>query len=38
MFNYKLFGKLTKLPEQRHNVKGDDQDYVTLTVEVDESR
>jgi len=34
---FMVFGKLTKIPTERHNYKGDDADYVTFTIEVDES-
>jgi hypothetical protein len=34
---YAVFGKLAQLPEEEHNDLGETQDYVSLTVEVDES-
>lgn len=34
---FAVFGKLTAIPTERHNVKGEDLDFVDFTVEVDES-
>lgn len=40
MERFAVFGKLTKIPEQRHNVKGhnDNMDFIDLTVEIDEAK
>lgn len=34
---FAVFGKLTDLPEETHNDKGVDQNYIDLAVEIDES-
>lgn len=34
---FAVFGKLTAIPPERHNVKGSDIDYIDFSVEVDES-
>lgn len=34
---FALFGKLTQLPEETHNDKGKDLNYIDLAVEIDES-
>lgn len=35
---FAVFGKLAALPQETHNYKGPNADYVSLSVEVDESR
>jgi hypothetical protein len=35
---FTVFSKLVKIPTERHNVKGPDSDYVSMTVELDESQ
>jgi hypothetical protein len=35
---FAVFGKLTSLPEETHNYKGPNADYVSMAVEIDESR
>jgi len=35
---FMVFGKLTKIPEETHNVKSNDKDYINFTIEVDEAR
>jgi hypothetical protein len=34
---FAVFGKLTEIPEEEHNYKGADADYVSLKIDVDES-
>lgn len=34
---FAVFGKLTAIPVERHNVKGEDLDFIDFSVEVDES-
>jgi hypothetical protein len=34
---FAAFGKLPSLPSERHNSKGNNNDYVSMTLEVDES-
>lgn len=34
---FTVFAKLVQVPSERHNNKGDDADYVTLTIDLDES-
>ncbi len=34
---FAVFGKISEIPEEEHNVKGEDEDYVDFTLEVDES-
>lgn len=35
---FMTFGKLTTIPRQSHNVKGENADYVNMTINVDEAR
>lgn len=35
---FMTFGKLTTMPKQTHNVKGENSDYVSFSINVDESR
>lgn len=35
---FAVFGKLTAIPEQTHNYKGNQHEYVTFTTEIDESK
>lgn len=35
---FAVFGKLSEVPRETHNYKGERADYVTLSVEIDESR
>lgn len=34
---FMTFAKLTRIPEENHNVKSEDKDYITFTIETDES-
>ncbi|NCY21521.1 hypothetical protein EBX31_06150 [bacterium] len=34
---FAVFGKMTAIPAEKHNVKGSDADYIDFSVEVDES-
>jgi hypothetical protein len=35
---FTTFAKMTKIPEQTHNVKGEDLDYIDFVIETDESK